>query len=210
MMNPSTLFTLAERAKMFLRPDGTLRMSPPERRDTRVTVVPHTYISGRELETWPSRVDRFRQRWVELTESEQLGVLLTAYPDGYVEMPPFGPQPGGDVGGDTQVGDAWSRRFAHKMPDKTIAVVEISVYVDNREGDDGGAGPVLMRETGYTRCANPFNPGATEVWADYRYESFGGQPDPEQVRDVVWQFDPSEIVWDGEPFAVRPATLVTT
>lgn len=71
----------------------------------------------------------------------------------------------GDVGGDTQVGDAWSARWVRQLPDGTWGVVDRGYYVA-----DVGEGMYMECQTQYLICADPGDPGSSEIWSDSRYD----------------------------------------
>lgn len=72
----------------------------------------------------------------------------------FVEIEPAGPVPAGDVGGDYQSTEAYSRRFAAPLADGTYAVITISVFGELYDEDQRElrkpAGPyVLTSQTEY-------------------------------------------------------------
>ncbi len=75
----------------------------------------------------------------------------------------------GDVGGDAQVGDAYSARWTRPLPDGTWGVVDRVYYVA-----DVGDGLYVECQTEYLICTDPSDPGSTEVWADARYDAEHG------------------------------------
>ncbi len=63
----------------------------------------------------------------------------------------------GDVGGDAQVGEAWSARWIRALPDGTFGVVDRAFYV---ACVDGGY-PYVERRTEYMICTDPTDPGSS-------------------------------------------------
>lgn len=72
----------------------------------------------------------------------------------------------GDVGGDAQVGPAYSRRF-WAAGTELFELVEVYGYAA-RDGED--APLVVQLQWGYSICSDRNDPGGTEQWADYLYE----------------------------------------
>jgi hypothetical protein len=90
------------------------------------------------------------------------------------EVAPVGPQDEGDIGGDIQMGAAWSRRFALRRPDGQWAMITDSFYAACRDGVNG---PVTDESELYVQnqiewlvCTDLRDPGSTETWSDYEYE----------------------------------------
>jgi hypothetical protein len=84
---------------------------------------------------------------------------------------PVGPQDAGEIGGDIQMGAAWSRRFALRRPDGQWAVITDSFYAACH---DGVSGPVTDESELYVQnqiewqvCTDLRDLGGTETWSDY-------------------------------------------
>lgn len=74
---------------------------------------------------------------------------------------------GGAVGGDIQVGTAWSRRFARINEENNYEVKEVSIYATQEEGSEEFN---VQRQIGTTICKDYTDPGSTEILSDYGYE----------------------------------------
>lgn len=99
--------------------------------------------------------------------------------------------PGGDVGGDRQVGESYSVRFvaadgrhAPRAPGEfgviTVYIYAVSAGGDEPEdarngGDDAEFGVEVQAE--FTLCRDPERPGDTEAWADNRVYELPGTYD---------------------------------
>ncbi len=77
----------------------------------------------------------------------------------------------GDVGGDAQVGEAWSARWVRALSDGTFGVVDRAFYVAEV---DGGF-PYVERRTEYLICTDPTDPGSSERWSDAVYDTVDGE-----------------------------------
>jgi hypothetical protein len=75
--------------------------------------------------------------------------------------------PGGDVGGDAQVDESFSVRFWHR--DRPGALVTYRYYAAVDLDDLTTVS--VERQTELLVCADTADPGGTEVWSDYRYET---------------------------------------
>lgn len=76
----ATVHSLVEQAKTYIDPwTRDYKSSPPERKDNRFSVVPHTYVSGGDLEEWPGKVARFAQKWEQRPESVRTAILALAF-----------------------------------------------------------------------------------------------------------------------------------
>lgn len=84
--------------------------------------------------------------------------------------------PGGDCGGDWQVGESVSKRFVRD--DLPGSLVTVSIYpIMHSEGDtcvprNCTPGQIELEEQiEWLLCDDPSDPGGTETWSDYTYES---------------------------------------
>lgn len=117
------------------------------------------------------------------------------------EIAPFEPVVDGEVGGDEQVGEAYSRRFARRRDDGNHAVVTASYYLadhDPQRAAEPQDGPYrVIRWIDYTTCSDPDNPGHTEITSDYTYDVVHrhGRAD-DDARRACLRFDPTLIDWD--------------
>jgi hypothetical protein len=75
--------------------------------------------------------------------------------------------PGGDVGGDAQLGESFSVRFWHR--DHPGAMVGYRYYAALDLDDLTSV--YVERQTEYLVCTDPTDPGGSEVWSDCRYEA---------------------------------------
>lgn len=125
----------------------------------------------------------------------------------FTEAAPLGPHPAGDVGGDYQVSEAWSRRWTAPWGDGTYAVIDVSFYIEDDTNSESlnpmaKLGPMLTRMTDYHLCTDLDDPGGSEVAAWNEYDSIrmpDGLPPEDQADYVLRLFcaavDRDEIVW---------------
>lgn len=116
-----------------------------------------------------------------------------------------GVMPAGDIGGDYQVGDAYSVRYGKS--DRSGALTTVAYYAEELRADDAddtGGTPqyVVTEQTELMRCADPGDPGGTELWSDYAYrtfpERFDTVEDAEQAaRTRAERHQPDGLAWDG-------------
>lgn len=107
----------------------------------------------------------------------------------------------GDMGGDVQVGKAYSRRFFN--PDLPGRLITINLYPVKEEGS---AVIGVQMQTEFMICRDIEDPGSTEEWSTYRYVNlpiigFGTAEQAElSCMKVLPKYDPAGTVWNGEPF----------
>jgi len=120
----------------------------------------------------------------------------------------------GDVGGDTQIGDGVSKRFIRD--DIPGALITVSIYpIGHSEGDTcvpRNCTPAqidLEQQIEYLICTDPSDPGGTQTWAEYEYDSpladLNGTdldlPDvataEREARRLLDTWVPEIITWDG-------------
>jgi len=105
--------------------------------------------------------------------------------------------PGGDVGGDVQAGDSYSRRFVAPLADSQHwAVVDVHTYLGT--ADVTGEGDlVLWRQDEYRVCANPSRPGDAEVIASPPVAVDTGTPSPceDDAYDYCADLPLAAVVW---------------
>lgn len=126
----------------------------------------------------------------------------------YREMDPCEPTPGGDVGGDVQVGESWCRRFTHPVTEGEHAVVTVYFYLSEVDGVKE-----MTRQIEYLLCRDPDDPGGTEIWAD-QYDNEVRVSDSELTEGAAKRLcgelnHPASWYpsWNGEPFnSSRPFT----
>lgn len=133
-------------------------------------------------------------------------------PPKYIEMPPEGPTPAGDVGGDHQRGEAWCRRFYAPLPSGLYAVVTVSFYDDARraasEADSDGQWAVKYD---YTLCGSPGSIDNTAVWSDTRTErsSWVELLSDGNAREACASFNPGTLSWNGAMGGNQPCNITT-
>lgn len=115
-----------------------------------------------------------------------------------------------EIGGDTQAGECYSRRYTH--PDRPGAVIDVHFYVigPNARGREIQAPhPVWAVHCAaeYTVCDDVTRPGDTEQWSDTVYaaaperETYADQDTAETgAHSLAEAFDPTVLTWDGQPF----------
>jgi hypothetical protein len=127
----------------------------------------------------------------------------------FTEAEPLGPQVAGDTGGDYQVSEAYDRRWTAKLADGSHAVVDVAFYLDSM--GDGDKLPKLVRQTEYIQCTDPADPGGTEMWSDYVYDTLAGDsPTEADAREKCARVTAYEIAcwtntvsFPGRQFYVR-------
>lgn len=113
----------------------------------------------------------------------------------------------GQMGGDTQIGAAPSRRFIHSvLPGR---VVDMSAYPIRGDGSDpmpAEDAPIHVQvQFNYVICRDLSDPGGTEMWADVRYDEPVHGPfrslkaAERRARAIVVGFVPDPFLWDGDP-----------
>lgn len=127
-----------------------------------------------------------------------------------------GVQPGGDVGGDAQDGQSWSRRFVH--PDVPGALINVYVYASHDNPSRPGLEWSAALQVEYMLCTDTADPGGTEVWADYLYRTLRmGYPSrayaETAARRVLEEFPAASeaakvyMGWGGEQHAAGPGSF---
>lgn len=127
--------------------------------------------------------------------------------------------PAGDVGGDIQVGEAYSRRFVHeRLAGRHIEVNAYPIKGDGTTPEPPEDAPIRLKiQTELMVATDPDDPGGTEVWSEYEYselpEAFEvDYPDVETAelaaRRYLKQLDPAlHFTWDGRP-EMGPASVL--
>lgn len=122
------------------------------------------------------------------------------------ELAPTEPLPGGQPGGDFQVGDALARRFVLRREDGSWAVVTRWVYlaVPHDEPRDSEARVIeVMSE--FVLCKDLHDIHGTEFFA---YETVTGlpyRPTGENVQREALMLSRNDITWDGREFTDQQA-----
>ncbi len=102
----------------------------------------------------------------------------------------------GDVGGDQQVGEAWDARWVRELDNARWSVVTRAYYV--AESDEGRA---MVERTEYVVCADPADPGSTEVASSEAYATVTkAQPlDEAAVQDAAREaWAPTNAEWNNQ------------
>lgn len=125
----------------------------------------------------------------------------------------------GFVGGDWQVGEAFSKRFVRD--DLPGSLCTVSIYAVRHEEGDGcvrhEVGKLALRDQiEFMICGNPEEPGSTEIWCDYWYgeqdldDHHGNELKFDQVSTAetkAWvmadQLDPTVVKWNGVDRSVQ-------
>lgn len=123
----------------------------------------------------------------------------------------------GDVGGDIQAGEAYSRRFVHtRLAGRHI---EVHAYPVANCQPDPGAEPTISLEiqTELMVATDPDDPGGTEVWSDLEYSDLPERyertyPSVEAAEEAAQEYlrtlDPArDFTWDGRP-EMGPASVL--
>lgn len=122
----------------------------------------------------------------------------------------------GQPGGDVQVGNACSIRLENQELDEEVGggrvhLVTVYVYPEGSERPEtpGEVDPTslsLVMQTEFMVCTDRDDPGGSEVWSDYQYDTldtraFRSVVDAECVaQDFLRAFDPvRDIHWSGGP-----------
>lgn len=130
----------------------------------------------------------------------------------FKEAAPRGPQPAGDVGGDYQTSEAYSRRFVAPLPDGTYASVTAYFYVEDVSTIDpphADGSIVLSRQIEYTVCTDPGDVGGTEMNSDVRYVTLerGTRMTDADARKACRRFEMSD--WPSDLEHMLPAETFT-
>jgi recombination protein RecA len=107
--------------------------------------------------------------------------------------------PGGDVGGDAQLDESFSVRFHHR--DRPGATVTFYYYAA-LDLDD--LATVSVERQTELACSDPADPGGTEVWSDYRYETVQRDLDSVEAataaaRRAAEAHLACDEAWSGQP-----------
>lgn len=109
---------------------------------------------------------------------------------------------GGDAGGDEQAGDSYSVRFTR--PDLPGSLITVSFYASKTGRREYG----VTRQVEWLVCADPSDPGGTEIWSDYSYDEVSPVPvgSRAEAEALAREFAESALDdptayggWDGQP-----------
>jgi hypothetical protein len=112
----------------------------------------------------------------------------------------------GQTGGDTQVSEAWGKRFALRLTDGEWAVIEDAYYVDCPDALNGKMTEQserwLENQIQYSTCTDLRDVGGTETWATIEYEDNGSGPDSteEDAKRKADSLTADYYTWQGEMF----------
>jgi hypothetical protein len=118
------------------------------------------------------------------------------------EVAPVGPGSNGDCGGDVQVSESFSRRFALARADGTWSVVTYAWYAINESVEwvtQDTEGEVIERQAELIIC-NDLRELDYAIWSDTTYEKVADCPaDEAGALRAAQEFTVADIDWDGEP-----------
>ena len=123
-----------------------------------------------------------------------------------------GPSPAGDVGGDAQEGDAFSRCWAAELPNGLFARIEMAFYVQRKDrrpmlgipSDLPEPEPLsISRQIEYMVCRDPEDAGTTEVASeteqDDPYEWFDTEPTEANAKIACESVYQADVEWPTGP-----------
>lgn len=109
-----------------------------------------------------------------------------------------------EVGGDDQLGEAWSQSFT--SDDVPGAMVTVSAYVGRDSNDPDATELYVEQVTEYLTFEDPEDIGGTCHWSHLAYDDIDAAPfeTEEQGRAIcrtyVSRFNPEHLTWDGKEF----------
>jgi hypothetical protein len=122
------------------------------------------------------------------------GVLFSPGRPQFEARGPSEPEKAGDIGGDYQTGEAYSRRFAARLDAEHWAVVTVQYYIGLASYSDET--PTLWRQDEYILCTDPDHPCDSEVRSDQRdYEVPDVMPCEDDAFDNCADFPPDAVLW---------------
>jgi len=171
--------------------------------DPKATRIYGTVEATNEVEA-AGRADLGQATWFWQSEPgphDQLSVsdILTFAGDGqWRELGTSTPLPGGDVGGDPQDSEAYTRRFGLVRRDGNWAVVTVYFYVMDMISAHMGDEIFLERQVEMMVAKDVHDLGGTEIIADYKHDRVLDHPITETgALLAAAAFDPEVIEWDG-------------
>jgi hypothetical protein len=120
------------------------------------------------------------------------------------EVAPAGPGMAGQCGGDVQVTEAFSRRFALVHPNNTWAVITYAWYGINETADyvDEDTLPeVVERQIEFLIVEDPHDLDTSLWWDDDISKEYDPDPSEDGVRKHAAAFTVGYIDWDGQAFS---------
>ncbi len=118
------------------------------------------------------------------------------------EVAPVGPGVAGQCGGDVQITEAWSRRFALIRPGNTWAVITYTWYGINESTgyvDESTKPEVVEQQIECLHVEDPHDRDYHLWWDDDFTKEYGVDPSEEGVRKHAAAFEVGDIDWNGEP-----------
>lgn len=116
----------------------------------------------------------------------------------FAEMEPLGPTNAGDAGSpDTQMTEAFGRRFYRQREDGTVAVADVVFY---GEAYESGAPSQTVRVTTFRICSDLKDVSGTQLFEDEQVHTLWDEPGPptdERARELCGEYDPAELAWNG-------------
>jgi hypothetical protein len=171
--------------------------------DPKATRIYGTVEAANEVEA-AGRTDLGQAVWFwqsEPSPNDQLGLrdMVSVLGDGqWRELGTSMPLPGGDVGGDAQDSEAYTRRFGLVRRDGNWAVVTVYFYVMDMISAHLGTEIFLERQVKLMVAKDVHDLGGTEIIADYKHDRVLDHPITEQgALLAAAAFDSRTIEWDG-------------
>lgn len=176
--------------------------------DPKCEIIYGTVEAEDNLTTAAQAVDDGQASWFGQAEPGRQVELAVHLPftlaDGiWRELAPAGAGVHGQCGGDVQVTEAYSRRFALIRPDLTWAVVTYAWYAINesaKEVTDDTAGEVVEQQVEFLIVEDPHDLNRY-LWEDLSYEKeYDPEPTEQGVLRRAQQFRLGDIYWNGLEF----------
>jgi hypothetical protein len=117
------------------------------------------------------------------------------------ELAPVGPGMAGQCGGDVQITEAWSRRFALIRPDNTWAVITYTWYgINETTGyvDESTMPEVVEQQIEFLIVEDPHDLDRNLSWDDDFTKEYEPDPSEEGVKAHAATFTIADIDWNGE------------
>lgn len=134
-------------------------------------------------------------------EPQALYAMSTLTDGRWREVAPAGPAPHGDCGGEVQVTDSYSRRFALARPDGLWAVITYIWYGINESVEyvtNDTVAEVVEQQIDFQVVDDPHDLDAELWWDDDRSKEYTPAATEEGVRRRAEDFTAGDIDWDGE------------
>jgi len=122
-------------------------------------------------------------------------------PEQWMEMAPLGVQKAGDVGGDAQVSEAFSRRWVMRRRVGDWAVFTATFYVALVPPSAGADQPrVVEVMEDYEIAEDLHDLDGSQTFAETRYRGLVGEPTEEHARLLAEQMNAGRVQWTGSEF----------